>query len=1020
MANQTMWLPAKSSKGRTRTAGSRRPTQRYSIHPLLWIALGSLILVSLGISSCASTPIIYQPSVPSAAAPGGASFTMTINGDQFTTGSTIDWNGTPLAVVGTTTSTQIMGTVPASLIANPGTAAITVLSGSGGGTSNVIYFPVWNPAPSARFVNATGSPIMVGVTPSAVVVADFNADGKADLAVANAKDGTVTILLGNGDGTFTPASGSPITVGAGPDALAVGDFNVDDIPDLAVSNGKAGTVTVLIGKGDGTFKATVASPITVGTNPDALAVGDFNGNGDPGIVVANAGSNNIMYLQGNGDGTFKGPVSTPVGTAPSALAVGDFIGSYKSTTSTSGDLSLAVANAGSNNVTILIGGGNGSFAAATGSPIAVGTAPSALAVADLNNDGILDLAVANSGSNNVTVLTGTGTGAFTAASTTSVGNSPSSLAIADFNADNKLDLAVTNSADSTVTVLLGSGTGTFTAIPTLPATGVGPSGLAVADFNGDGRLDLATVDATDNTAAILLQPNAVAASIASLTYPSQGLNTTSPAQTVTITNNTATAVSLTTIGITGTNAPDFAAPASGSTCSTSTPVPGGGGTCTVNVTFTPLAAGSLTAALSITTNSAATASLTVQLSGTGFLGGEVSVTPASLSYGLQAVSVTSSPQTVTVANTGPVPVNISAITTSLPEFAIVAPTTGATACQSLVGASLATGARCVIPLTFTPPVAGSVAGSLSITDDATGSPQSVPLTGIGTYVQITPLSASFAAIPIGTTSNTQTISLKNIGTAPVIFSGFATNNSNFAVASGTTCSTSAPLAPGASCLINVTFTPSGSGNIIGGLVISDSDLSSPQVVSLAAVGQDFTLQAFTNTQTVMAGNPATYLLQITPAFGFNGSVTVACTGAPTNSTCTSSPGSVSLIGTGYAAPTLQVATSTLSQIVPPGLPPPSSRWPLVMGLTLLGLTVILLLRIVGGKREAITPLWRWGRVATVTLAFLMLMLWVTCGGGVTHLPAPANYGTPPGTYTLTVTASSGSLSHSTTVQLTVQ
>ena len=336
---------------------------------------------------------------------------MTINGDQFTTGSTINWNGTPLTPVTTTTSTQITGTVPASLIAKPGTATITVLSGSGGGTSNVIYFPVWNVATSASFVTASGSPIMVGVTPSAVVVADFNADGKADLAVANAKDGTVTILLGNGDGTFTPASGSPITVGAGPDALAVGDFNVNDIPDLVVANGKAGTVTVLIGKGDGTLKATAASPITVGTNPDAVAVGDFNGNGEPGIVVANGGSNNIMYLQGNGDGTFKGPVSTAVGSAPSALAIGDFIGNYSASTPTlSGNLSVAVANAGSNNVTVLIGGGNGTFAPASGSPIAVGTAPSALAVADLNGDGMFDLAVANSGSNNVTVLLGNGSG----------------------------------------------------------------------------------------------------------------------------------------------------------------------------------------------------------------------------------------------------------------------------------------------------------------------------------------------------------------------------------------------------------------------------------------------------------------------------------------------------------------------------------------------------------------------------------------------------------------------------------
>ncbi len=946
---------------------------------------------------------------------------MTINGDQFTTGSTINWNGTPLTPVTTTTSTQITGTVPASLIAKPGTATITVLSGSGGGTSNVIYFPVWNVATSASFVTASGSPIMVGVTPSAVVVADFNADGKADLAVANAKDGTVTILLGNGDGTFTPASGSPITVGAGPDALAVGDFNVNDIPDLVVANGKAGTVTVLIGKGDGTLKATAASPITVGTNPDAVAVGDFNGNGEPGIVVANGGSNNIMYLQGNGDGTFKGPVSTAVGSAPSALAIGDFIGNYSASTPTlSGNLSVAVANAGSNNVTVLIGGGNGTFAPASGSPIAVGTAPSALAVADLNGDGMFDLAVANSGSNNVTVLLGNGSGGFTPASGSpvSVGTSPSSVAIADFNADNKLDLAVANSGDSTLSVLLGAGTGSFTAIPTLPATGVGPVSLAVADFNGDGRLDLATADTTDNTAYVLLQPIAVAPSVSSLTYDQQGLNTTSPAQSVTISNNTPAAVSLTAINITGTDSADFAAPASGSTCSTSTPIPAGGGTCTINVTFTPLVGGSLIASLSVTTNSVATPTLSVGLSGTGFVGGQVSVLPSSLSFGDVSVNATSIAQTVTVANTGPIPVNISAIATTLSQFAIVAPSSG-TPCLSLVGSALATGAQCVIPITFTPNAAGRMAGSLTIADDATGSPQSVVLNGTGTFLPITPGSLTFNPGVLGTTSAVSSVTLNNIGTVPITLSSISVSG-NFALASGTTCSTTAPLAPSASCKISVTFNPAGAGINAGSIIIYNSDLSSPEVVPLSGTGQDFALGAYTTTQTVTPGNPTNYLLQVSPAYGFSSTVTLACTGAPTNATCATSPSSVTLNGVDYSAPSLQVTTSALSAAPPWKLPPANWRWPLMLGLGLLSLAGTLLCIVVVRRNQHTAPLWRLGRVAMLGAVVLMLLLWVACGEGVPHLQAPANYGTPPGTYTLTVTGTTGSLSHSTTVQLVVQ
>jgi hypothetical protein len=1007
----------------TSSQGSRRRPQDTSINPIIWIVLGALIAVSLGISSCASTPIIYQSVVPDAVAPGGPAFTITVNGDQFTSGSTIDWNGTPLTGL-TISGTQITATVPASLIAKPGTAAISVLSGSGGGTSNVIYFPVWNSATTASFVTASGSPIMVGVNPSAVVVADFNGDGKPDLAVANAKDGTVTVLLGNGDGTFTAAAGSPIAVGAGPDALAVGDFNVDGIQDLAVANGIAGTITVLIGKGDGTFKATVASPITVGTDPDALAVGDFNGNGDPGIVVANSGSNNIMYLQGNGDGTFKGPVSTAVGTAPSALAVGDFIGSYNTTTSTSGYLSLAVANAGSNNVTILLGAGNGTFKAATGSPIAVGNVPSALVVADLNRDGILDVAVANRGSNNVTTLLGNGDGTFAAAgSPIAVGTSPSALAVADFNADNKLDLVVANSGDSTATVLLGTGTGGFTPTTALPATGIGPAGLAVADFNRDGRLDIATADGTANTATVLLQPVAIISSATSLTYVQQGLGSTSAAQTVTLTNNTSTAVNFTTIGVTGTGSADFAAPAGGSTCSTTTPLAAGGGTCTINVTFTPLTAGSLTAALSITTNSPVTPSLSVQLSGTGFNGGEVALGPNSFSFPLQRVNTTSNAQIATLTNVGTFAVNISSITTSLSEYTIVPPTTGGTACLSLVGSSLAIGAQCVIPVTFTPNAAGTFAGSLNITDDAALSPQVVMLTGVGTNVQFAPTSLSFGSEPIGTASPTQTVTLTDVGASPLKISGITATaqfSVQYSVVSTTTCSTSVPLAAGASCNISLAFTPTQAGNITGSLFIADDDPSSPQQVGLAGVGQDFGVQSFTTTQTVKAGSPANYLLKVTPAFGFNGSVTMACTGAPTNATCAASPTSVKLNGVDYAAPSLQVATSALSLISPRAFPPASGRWPWMVGLMLLGLAGVLLLKSSGSKGEAMAPLWRWGRLASITLALLMLMLWASCGGGVTQSQAPANYGTPTGTYTLTVTASAGTLSHSTTVQLIVQ
>lgn len=978
-----------------------------------WTILGFLAAISLAASqsTCTQTPTLNQPAVPDAVAPGGPSFTLTVNGDQFSSGSTIHWNGTLLSPTGTQASNQMQATVPASLIATPGTATITVQSGEGGGASNPIYFSIWSPATTSSFITATGSPIAVGVKPAAAVVADFNGDGKPDLAVANNTDGTVTILLGNGDGTFTPAAKSPIAVGAGPDALVVGDFNVDGKPDLAVANGGAGTVSVLLGNGDGTFTAASGSPVAVGTTPDALAVADFSNSGHPSLAVANAGSNSVMFLPGNGDGTFGAAVITPVGTAPSAITVGDF--------NNSGDLGLAVANSGDGTVTILLGNASGTpFSAAAGGPVAVGTAPSALAVADVNGDGNLDIAVANSGSNSVTVLLGNGTGGFAAAgnSPISVGTAPSAVAIADFNTDNKLDIAVTNSGDSTATVLLGAGDGTFTAIPTLPTTGIGPASLAVADYNGDGRLDLATVNATDNTASILLQPLGVAPSVSSLSFVQQGLNSTSAAQTVTITNNTTSPVTLSTIGLTGTNTADFNALASGSTCSTSTPVPAGGGTCTINVTFTPTTPGTLTASLSIATNSSVTSSLSVALTGQGFNGGEVALTPG-LTFGLQVAGTTSNPQIATLSNVGAFPVNISSITTSLPQFVIVAPTTtGVTACQSLIGSALAIGAQCVIPISFAPTTAGTLAASVSIADDAALSPQTTTLTGSGTNVQFTPAALTFGGEPIGTTGSAETVTVKNAGTTPLAISGIAVS-SQFSIASGTTCSTSAPLAAGAACAINVTFSPTTTGSVTGALTITDTDPSSPQEVVLTGTGQDFAIQANTSSQSVQAGGGTSYSFSVAPEFGFTGTVALACSGAPANSSCTVTPNSVTLNGTSTVGPTLSVATtgSSLVQTLTPPSWPRNTGWPMGLGL-LLGMGgLLLMLKQRQAARNGQTPQWRWVRLMPLAVTLWLLILAASCGKG----PTSQSFGTLPGTYTLTITGTSGNLSHSSTVTLVV-
>ena len=280
----------------------------------------------------------------------------------------------------------------------------------------------------------------MGTDPDAIVAGDFNGDGRTDLAVANYGSNDVSVLLGNGDGTFQTQV--TYAVGTGPDAIVAGDFNGDGRTDLAVANYGSNDVSVLLGNGDGTFQPQVT--YAVGTEPDALVAGDFNGDGRTDLAVANYGSNDVSVLLGNGDGTFQPQVTYAVGTGPVALVAGDFNGD--------GRTDLAVANYGSNDVSVLLGNGDGTFQ--TQVTYAVGSEPDALVAGDFNGDGRTDLAVANVGDNDVSVLLGNGDGTFQPQVTYAVGTEPDALVAGDFNGDGRTDLAVANYGSNDVSVLL--------------------------------------------------------------------------------------------------------------------------------------------------------------------------------------------------------------------------------------------------------------------------------------------------------------------------------------------------------------------------------------------------------------------------------------------------------------------------------------------------------------------------------------------------------------------------------------
>ena len=404
------------------------------------------------------------------------------------------------------------------------------------------------PAFAQSFIPGPTSPIMTGNGPAAVGTGDFNNDGKPDLAVVSSVTNSIYILLGNGDGTFTVAPGSPIpgvgTIGcidqnqASNCSITVGDFNHDGNADLAETamfaepgNVVANTVVVLLGHGDGTFTPATGSPITVGNFPQAVRTGDFDKDGFLDLVVANAKDNTISILLGNGDGTFTPGATVPVGGFPFFLAVSDF--------NADGSPDLAVSNQSDSTVTILLGNGDGTFTQPAGSPIpGFNYNPGAVVAADFNGDGKVDIAATNftavmpSPVGTVTVLLGNGDGTFApaAGSPVAVGVDPFAMAAGDFNEDGITDLAVlnygliTNTPTQTLTLLLGNGDGTFTSAGTPTQLAESPNDAVVADFNGDGTPDLAIPNIADFDTTILLNhlTQTETASVANITIAGSG------------------------------------------------------------------------------------------------------------------------------------------------------------------------------------------------------------------------------------------------------------------------------------------------------------------------------------------------------------------------------------------------------------------------------------------------------------------------------------------------------------------
>ena len=487
---------------------------------------------------------------------------------------------------------------------------ISVVNENGDGS--FATFPLYGGIPELNVVQPS---IILGT----LAAADFNGDGKIDLDVGIQYLAQVVpvqmgegLYLNAGSGSFS----APMTFTAKtfPFVIAA-DFRGNGRTDLAsADSGSNGLIAILLGNGDGTFQPEV----DYGSGMyGPIAAGDFNNDGELDVIGLSASSGqDLSVLRGNGDGTFGFPIQTNTGsTAPlSVLAVADF--------NHDGKLDVAISVGGSTSLSpkeiqVFLGNGDGTFSVSQ--TYSAGSNPTAIAVGDVNGDGIPDIVVGNSdyqgtAASSVVVLLGNGDGTFKSPITTVVGNGIIALSVADFNLDGKADIAISNTGWSDVSVLLGNGDGTFQApMQFYLANSYLQGGLAVADFDGDGKPDIA-VTGVENISVLLSKGLSGPATLLGPSTLSLGSNlvggTNTPTQQAVLSNSGSATVSIGGITISGAQIGDYKQT---NTCG-ATLAPGAN--CTITVIFVPQAGGTRTATLQVT-DSAPNSPQMISLSGMG-------------------------------------------------------------------------------------------------------------------------------------------------------------------------------------------------------------------------------------------------------------------------------------------------------------------------------------------------------------------------------------------------------------------